>query len=230
MGIFGNRINRPGPGIPKDVPAKKGLELFWDILFREFFELVKLNLLFCAFCLPVITIPAACAAMSKITVTMVRDQNHFLWADFWTEFKADFKKSTGAGALVFFGIGAGVFGAWFYGKLLATSSFFYLPLALSFLIVLVMTLMGFYVFPMIALVELPLKKVIQNAFLLTFLCLHYNLLTLVVTAGLTLLALSLLPVTLLLFPFLWFALMNFITTYCAYYGVRKYVISEEESR
>ena len=227
MGIFGNRINRPGPGIPKDAPAKKGLELFWDILFREFFELVKLNLLFCAFCLPIVTIPATCAAMSKITVTMVRDRNHFLWTDFWAEFKTDFKKSMCAGTLVFLGIGAGVFGVWFYSKMLASSPLFYLPLALSCLIVLVLTVMGFYVFPMIALVDLPLKKVIQNAFLLTFVCLHYNLLALVITAGLTLLALSLLPVTLLLFPFLWFALMNLITTFCAYYGIRKYVIAEE---
>lgn len=229
MGIFGNRMNRPGPGIPKDAPSKKGLALFWDILFREFFELVKLNLLFCAFCVPVITIPAACTAMSKITVTMVRDRNHFLWADFWAEFKADFKKSTGAGALVFLGIGAGVFGAWFYSKMLTASPFFYLPLALSCLIVLVLTVMGFYVFPMIALVDLPLQKIIRNAFLLTFVCLHYNLLALVITAGLTLFAAALLPVTLLLFPFLWFALMNFITTFCAYYGIRKYVISEKES-
>ena len=227
MGIFGNRINRPGPGIPKDAPVKKGLELFWDILFREFFELVKLNLLFCAFCLPIVTIPAACAAMSKITVTMVRDRNHFLWTDFWAEFKTDFKKSTGAGALVFLGIGAGVFGVWFYSKMLASSTLFYLPLALSCLIVLVLTVMGFYVFPMIALVDLSLKKIIQNSFLLTFVCLHYNLLALVITAGLTLLALSLLPVTLLLFAFLWFALMNFITTFCAYYGIRNYVIAEE---
>lgn len=228
MGIFSSNYNRPGPGIPKNAPQKKGIALFFEIFFREFFELIKLNLLFFLFCIPIITIPAACTAMSKLTVTMVRDQNHFLWTDFWAAFKADFGKSLGAGALIFFGIGAGAFGTWFYSKLISSSIFFYLPLGLSVLIVLVLTIMGFYVFPMLALVDLPLKKIIRNAFLLTFVCFHYNLLTVAIVGVLSFLAFGFFPLTLPLFPIFWFAPVNFITTFCAYYGIRKYVINEAE--
>ncbi len=227
MGIFRSNFNRPGPGIPKNAPQKKGVALFFEIFFREFFELAKLNMLFLLFCIPIITIPAAFTAMSKVTVTMVRDENHFLWTDFWKEFKADFGRSLGAGVLVFLGSGAGVFGIWFYSKMLENSAFFYLPLGLSALVVVVLSIMGFYIFPMLALVNLPLKKIIQNAFLLTFVCLHYNLLTVVIVAVLSFFAYGFFPITLPIFIFVWFSIINFITTFCAYYGIRKFVIQDK---
>lgn len=93
MGLF-NSYTKPGPGIPKDAPPKKGLRLFFDVLTREFFELVKLNLLYLLFCIPIVTIPAATTALCRITLTMIRDQNHFLWNDFFTAFKREFKWST----------------------------------------------------------------------------------------------------------------------------------------
>ena len=62
------------PGIAKDAPQKKGFARYFEILWREFFPLIKLNLLFIISCLPIVTIPAALTAMNRITVTMVRDR------------------------------------------------------------------------------------------------------------------------------------------------------------
>ena len=44
--------NTPGPGIDKDAPPKKGLALFWDILYRRFWKLVSVNLLYLLFSIP----------------------------------------------------------------------------------------------------------------------------------------------------------------------------------
>lgn len=230
MGIFKNHYNTPGPGISKDAPRKKGIALFFDIFLREFFDLLKLNLLFLLFCVPIVTIPAAFTAMSKITVTMVRDENHFLWTDFWSEFKADFVKSLGAGALVFLGSGMGAFGLWFYNRMAANSLFFYFPLGLSLLFVMFLTIMGFYIFPMIALVNLPLKKIIHNAFLLTFVCFHYNLLTIVIVGVLSFLCIGFFPYTLPVLLLLWFSFINLMTTFCAYYGIQRYVICASDEQ
>ena len=48
-----------GPGIPKDAPKPEGLRLLASVLGREWWALVKLNLLFIAFSLPIVTLPAA---------------------------------------------------------------------------------------------------------------------------------------------------------------------------
>lgn len=52
MGIFGINYNRPGPGVDINAPKKRGVSRFIELLTREFADLVKLNLLLCAFALP----------------------------------------------------------------------------------------------------------------------------------------------------------------------------------
>lgn len=46
-GFFGMfNYEKPGPGVSKDEPEKHGLFLFFDIFFRKFWNLVKLNMLY----------------------------------------------------------------------------------------------------------------------------------------------------------------------------------------
>ena len=49
---------KEGPGIAKDAPAKTGLALLADVVARNWWELVQLNLLVLLCCLPLVTIPA----------------------------------------------------------------------------------------------------------------------------------------------------------------------------
>ncbi len=51
MGFFGN-YSTPGPGIDKNAPKKKGLNLFYEIFFRKFWALIKLNLLYLVTIIP----------------------------------------------------------------------------------------------------------------------------------------------------------------------------------
>ena len=102
------------PDIPKDAKKKRGVVGYLEILWREFFTLVGLNLLFIVTCLPVITIPASITAMSQITVTMVRDKNHFLFADYFRAFKRDFWRSLVAGLVFFVLIAVFGFSTYFY--------------------------------------------------------------------------------------------------------------------
>lgn len=46
MGIFSPNYSSPGPGIPKNAPKRKGLARFYEIYFRKFWDLIKLNLLY----------------------------------------------------------------------------------------------------------------------------------------------------------------------------------------
>ena len=55
MGLFFN-FDRPGPGIDKDAPKKKGIFLYFELFFRKFWILAKANMLYFAVSLPVMAI------------------------------------------------------------------------------------------------------------------------------------------------------------------------------
>lgn len=221
-----DRYSRPGPGIPKDAPKKKGLRLFFDIVRREFFELVKLNLLFLLFCIPVATIPAALTAMSRITVKMIRDEPHFLWGDFWETFKSEFLPSTLGGGALLLALAASGVGASFYGRATGNSYFFAAPMAVTVVFGMTALMSCFYFFPMRALVDLPLKQTLKNALLLSCACPGPNL----AAAAILIVCVFLLAVyfflavpVILLFAA---SFLNLVCTFAAYGGLAKYVIAE----
>jgi len=54
FGLFD--FTRPGPGVPKDAPQKPRLIVFFDIFFRKFWHLIKINMMFFLFNLPAIAL------------------------------------------------------------------------------------------------------------------------------------------------------------------------------
>ena len=55
MGLFFN-FDRPGPGIDKNAPKKKGIFLYFELFFRKFWLLTKANMLYFAVSLPVMAV------------------------------------------------------------------------------------------------------------------------------------------------------------------------------
>ena len=52
MRFFGQNYDKPGPGVPKDQPRKKGIPRVFELLVREHREMIKLNLIFALIVLP----------------------------------------------------------------------------------------------------------------------------------------------------------------------------------
>lgn len=158
------------PDIPKDAPKLKGFPLVASTIWREFFNLLKLNLVFLLSCLGIVTIPAGLTAMSRITNMMVRDENFFVWQDFWKAFKNDFKKSLLGGLVFFLVMLITGFSCWFYTQLFLEYGqwFLVIPSALSVVIFLWAYLASLYFHPMNAHVTLTLKQLLVNSFLLVF--------------------------------------------------------------
>lgn len=52
MGIFGSNYSTPGPGVSKNERKRKGLARFYQVFFRKFWSLIKLNLLYAVTLLP----------------------------------------------------------------------------------------------------------------------------------------------------------------------------------
>ena len=65
MGMFDN--NYQHRGVLKTPHEKKGFFKFWEVYGRHMWKLLEVNLLYLLFCLPVVTIGPATAAMTKNT-------------------------------------------------------------------------------------------------------------------------------------------------------------------
>ncbi len=54
MGLFGN-LSKPGPGVSKDGPEKNRFFMFFELIFRKFFKLIQLNLLYIVTLIPLLS-------------------------------------------------------------------------------------------------------------------------------------------------------------------------------
>ena len=202
------------PGISKDAPKKKGFALFFDIFWREFWSLLKLNLLFLISCVPIVTIPAAITAMNRITVTMVRDRNFFLLTDYWKAFKRDFGKSLLGGlillvALVLFGIST-----WFYYMLSQSAGKLFLILAgCSLCLLLTAYFISVYFFPMLAMVDLGIKHLLMNSCVLAYSCFKRTLPGALIALAISLVCVGLLPFSMVYIVVILFSLNSLISNF-----------------
>ena len=218
MSVFTPNFEKPGPGISKDEPPKKGLALFFEILVREFWQLIKLNLIFCIACIPIVTIGAAFSGLSKSTTKMVRDVPNDVWEDFKEGFRENilFSSICGIFALIVF-LGA------YLGFLLYGKHFFLQTLCLITLILL--TCLGIHLFPLLTSTTLTPSESIRNAILLSLIRFYCSI-------PVAVFCVIYLGVQILLFPlsipftlFLGFSIPSFIGSFAAWSGIKRYIIA-----
>ena len=66
MSLFRFNFDKPGPGIEKDTPPKKGIFRWWEIFTRDFGAMLLGNLCFFVCAMPAL----ACAVMFYATCSM----------------------------------------------------------------------------------------------------------------------------------------------------------------
>jgi len=154
-----------GPGIPKDAPKRTGLALVVETMWREGIELMKLNLLFVLACLPLVTIPAAFAAMMRVTLTMAEDRNVYLVQDFAQAFRRHFGRAT------LLGLGSGAvmaipfYAAFSYAALAVTTPLYAAPLALAVGVAILFAIAGLYAFALVVTSDFSLGKILRLSLL-----------------------------------------------------------------
>jgi len=125
MGIFGRNYEKPGPGVKKDEPRKKGAARFFELWTREFGDLVKLNFLFCICVIPSMTVfilsqaffgllwlivfsvslllaypvGGAITACVYYITKMMRDDPSYVWYEFKRKFKENYRQAAPVGMI-----------------------------------------------------------------------------------------------------------------------------------
>ncbi len=80
MGFFGLfNFDKPGPGVDKDAPEKRGFFLFFDILGRKFWRLVSLSLSYTLFAIPAFLVYFFCATVLQVLFSPLKDPAFILY-------------------------------------------------------------------------------------------------------------------------------------------------------
>ena len=194
MGLFSRNFNKPGPGVEKDEPRKKGVARFFELLSRDFFDLVKLNLMFC-----VVIFPSVSAFLFGILFTnsgfgillgialsfpvgggltayyyyvskIMRDDPSYVWFDFKRKFVENYKQTMPIGMLCM---------GFIFTQVLLWVNFISLLMLgepvgdmilflLMFLSLFVFTMILPYIFLHFAYVQLGTLQILKNSVMLTF--------------------------------------------------------------
>lgn len=224
MKLFGPNFEREGPGVDKSEPIKKGMSLFFYLFMNRFWDMLKLNILFILYSIPIITIGPALGAMTSITMSMVQNKHIFMFSDFHAAFKLNWKKS-----LVFSIIGCIIFillntSVSFYFKTTQNNTMYYIVLFFCMFIAVLFLFAWLYIFPLLTTVSLSLKDILKNAILLSIVCFKNTFLG-VLAFGIVLgLNIFFFPLTLPLCLVLSFSLLSFISSFSTWDGIKKYII------
>lgn len=166
--MFFKSYYNPGPGIDKNAPPKKGLWLYIELLTVDFWGLIGLNMLYVICCLPVISIGGATLAYNELCCKLIRKEHIFVFSDFFTSFKQNFKKGilfSVALILVLFDL-----------LIIYTNAITYLETGLgsegtifwsiSIILSIFLTSLIAYLLPMVANLDLDILLQLKNAFIL----------------------------------------------------------------
>jgi len=194
MGLFSRNYDRPGPGIKKDEPRKKGIPRFFELLFRDLGDIIKLNILFFLTLLPtgitfamgllgiysqvtfilslVLAFPVGGAVVSVIyyITKMMRDDPSYVWYEFKRKFLENYKQAAPAGIFCT---------AFIYAQVLIWSSLWGALIAeepigdllwylLALFALLLFSMITPYIFLHFAYITLKTSKIIKNSILMSF--------------------------------------------------------------
>lgn len=221
--MFQFKFDQAGKGINPDAPRKEGFAWFLDILYREFFPMLGLNLIFLLYCLPIVTIGPAFVALNSLLMRMVRDKPVDVFRDFFPAFKENFKSG-----MVIFWVQVAV--VWMF----VINYRFYAVVNPSIqgallLFGLILWMANLYLVPILVSVDLPFKHLVKNSIFLAFLNLKFSLPLLLVTVVSQMMNVFNFPYS--LFPTLIFGnvFLTFIVCFYTYYGIEKYCYGTHEA-
>lgn len=147
-----------GPGQEADAPEKTGPARFWELIKDELATVLIVNLLFLAFCIPIVTIPPAVFALHIVVHKIVLGESVACVQDYFAAFRQGWKRAYGAFFLTALPMGIGGYGAVFYLRRAAEYPVLLFPFSLCSTVFLVTMLASTYLYGLLC-----RGKSLQNA-------------------------------------------------------------------
>jgi uncharacterized membrane protein YesL len=220
-----NGINE-NAGNQEDNRKESAMGLYFEFLFNTSFDLIKLNCLFLLACIPVITIPAAVTGLSWVVSLMVRNKEYRVWKDFWKRFRSDFGQSLIFGVLstiIYYLSGVSIL---YYIVVMQSSWMGPTLMILIGIIIAIPIMMSLYFFSLIATVNLSPLGIIKNAFVLSFLNLRKNSISLMLFAAAVALTVRFYPLSLGIYILPIIPSLRFVDLYLQFPEIEKYIVTK----
>lgn len=173
---FGGFFNysKPGPGISKDAPEKRTFIVFFETWFRNIWKLMPSGWIY--FLMNLLLIPSGLgsAGLTHIARNMARDKHSFGISDFFETIKKNWKQALVMGILnVLVTSLVLVSGVLYYFNFTGWLGMLGTGVMLS--VFFVISVMKYYVWLIIITFNMPIKKIIKNAFYFVFINMKNNL-------------------------------------------------------
>ncbi|HEY9012133.1 MAG TPA: DUF624 domain-containing protein [Devosia sp.] len=156
---------KAGPGVARQATPKTGFALLLDVVARNWWELIQLNLLVILLSLPLVTLPAAIVAATRICALMLDDRPVYLGRDFVEAFRNRFWKATALGVLAIAATGLSGYAAWIFLQAAKSSLLLALPLTISAATAVFAAITSAHAFALCARSDLPLAQLLRLALL-----------------------------------------------------------------
>lgn len=217
-------IPKEGKGVSKQKKQKRAIFLFFELFQRKFWDLIKLNLIYILFCLPIITFGPATAAMTKILRYYYEEKPVFLFNDFVKAFKENFKQSFFVGIIDILFIIAFVLYTKFFLPDTAVDTQDGLKYALILLVTVIFLLANFYIYVQIVTLTLKMPAIIKNSIYFVFLSIVPNFVSLSVFVISFTLVLLFLPYSLIVMILIGFSFIGLVVVFNTYRVIYKIII------
>lgn len=214
-----------GSGVSKTAPQKKPFFRYWEIFGRKFWKIIELNLLYILFCIPVVTFGPATAALTHVMRKFILEQPCFVFDEFFTAFKKNFKQSVAIGIIDVIGVAALVVALFEFMAVDKLPDGMIVYICVFICIATLLYIMHFYIYLEIVALKLPLKAMLKNALLLVFLGVKRNFIALVINLAIITLVVLFLPYSIFVVIVFPLAFMSFTTTFICYPVIQKFIIN-----
>lgn len=123
---------------------------FLEILRQDSAALLQLNLIFLLACLPLVTIPPAALALSRMVRALIADEAVRPWPHFWASFRRDWRQGYAAFLLTALPLAGAGYGARFYLRFAPSNPLFYLPFMICSTVFLAALLASGYLYALLS--------------------------------------------------------------------------------
>ncbi len=236
MGLFHKNYDRPGKGVSKNEPEKRGFFRFFELYFRSFWKLVSAQFWYVLLCLPIVTNGLAQVGMAYVCRTASRDKHTFVTSDFFDAIKKNWKKALPLGILntiIFAILVADLYVLYIFwtqnfinkvwgSMIFAASMFFYTAFSFA----------KFYQYTLMITFDFKFKTLIKNSWLFATLGIKHNIiigvvLSLIYFAGFWVIAINPnvgVPLAMIFCMFILPAFRSFLIQFNVFPEIKKYII------
>ncbi len=179
MGLFQKNYDRPGKGVSKNEPKKRGFFRFFELYFRNFWILVSAELWYILLSLPIVTSGLAQVGMAYICRMTARDKHVFVTSDFFGAIKRNWKRALPLGiinTIISVVIAADVYVLYvFWTQDIMNKTWATVIFAVTAFVFTLFCFARFYQYTLMITFDYNIKTIIKNSWLFATLGIKHNL-------------------------------------------------------